>query len=83
MSNAVDILVVNGPDAGAIVCQERPVPATIPVDTLMYATVAYDNRYWVAVVDAEADNEAAIEAAIAATGWQPSWDLLRALGEHP
>lgn len=85
MSNAVDILVCDGALAGLKLCQPRPVPGTITLQTtggeLAYSTVAYNDRYWVAVVDA--DDLSAVPGMIASNNWQPSWDLLRAQGEHP
>lgn len=86
MSNAVDILVCDGPHAGRRYCQSRPVPVAMILededgDDWTYYTWAYENRYWIAVVDI--NDLSAVAAMIAAHNWQPSWDLLRALGEHP
>lgn len=86
MSNAVDVLVCDGPCAGLKLCVPRPVPSTLVIgdglgNVFDYALVAYENRYWVAVVNRV--TLTAVAAAIAAANWQPSWDLLRVAGEHP
>lgn len=78
MSNAVDILLVGGAHDGVVVCQPRPVPATITYKDVIYTSVVYNLIYRVAVVgvpDVAVVDVPAIVAAIAANGWQPCWDL--------
>jgi hypothetical protein len=74
MSNAVDILVVGGPDDGLVLCQPRGVPATIVHKGVSYTHEIYDEQYHIARFDPEDDSNVA--DAITAKGMTPSWDLL-------
>jgi hypothetical protein len=75
MSNAVDILVVGGPHDGIVLCQPRPVPATIVHEGVTYTSTIHDDVYRVFRYDVEdgADVDAAIVAAPITYG--PAWDL--------
>lgn len=73
MSNFVDILMVDGPFDGMVMCQRKPVPATITHMGSTYTTDTYE-RIHVAYHDP--DNIVAnIDTLIEANNLQPSWDL--------
>lgn len=73
MSNAVDILVVGGVDDGLVLCQPRPVPATIEHKGVTYTIEIHDQRY-VARFDPEDASD--VDAALLEAGMvDPSWDL--------
>lgn len=82
MSNDVDILFVDGDAAGKMVCQPRPVPATLSFPTVNTPTVythvdfAHTNgkHYHIARSDVDTTNEQ-IEALIAAASFTPGWDI--------
>lgn len=73
MSNMVDILVVGGPHDGVILCQPRGVPATIVHDDATYTSTVHNMVYRIFRFDVE--DGADVDAAIAAAGLQPAWDL--------
>jgi hypothetical protein len=73
MSNAVDILLVDGPHNGVVVCQPKPVPATITHEGSTYTTDTYE-RVHVAYHDPE-DIVADIDELIEARKLVASWDL--------
>lgn len=73
MSNAVDILLVDGPHSGVVLCQPKPVPETITHAGATYTTDTYEQIH-IAVYDPE-NIVADIDELIEASGLTPSWDL--------
>lgn len=73
MSNAVDILLVDGPHNGVVLCQPRPVPAVITHEGVEYTTDTYEQIH-VAYYDPE-DIIADIDTLIEERSLTPSWDL--------
>jgi len=73
MSNAVDLIILDGPHTGVMVCQPKPVPATITHEGEEYTTAIHDEQYHVAYQDEAALDDA--EYWIAVHSLQPSWDL--------
>ncbi len=72
MSNMVDILVVGGPHDGVVLCQPRGVPAVIVHEGTSYVHATHE-RVHVARFDPFDDSD--VDAAVAASGLTPSWDL--------
>lgn len=73
MSNSVDILLIDGPYSGLILCQPRPVPATITHAGETYTPDTYAGIH-VAYYDPGAV-VADVDALIAASGLTQAWDL--------
>lgn len=73
MTNAVDILLVDGPHNGVIVCQPKPVPAVLTHEGSDYTTDTYEGIH-VAYHDPE-NIVADIDDLIEASSLTTSWDL--------
>lgn len=73
MSNAVDILLIDGPHSGVVLCQPKPVPATITHQGATYTTDTH-NQVHVAFHDPD-EIIADVDEMIAASGLTASWDL--------
>lgn len=76
MSNAVDILMVDGPVAGLVVCQPRPVPSTLEVPAAN-GMLQYNHKthkgYHIGTFGEVSEADA--DLAIMYSGLTPSWDL--------
>lgn len=73
MTNAVDMVILDGPHTGVMLCQPKPVPATITHGGAEYVTAIYNELFHVAYQDEAAMDDAAYW--IAVHSLQPSWDL--------
>ena len=78
MSNDVDILLLDGPSHGFVVCTNRPVPAEITVLDFVYDSRIVTEEglnYRVALAEDSEWSDDTIHMHIRAREWQPSWDL--------
>ena len=89
MTNAVDVLIVDGADAGKIVCMPKD-DTRIELGAARYTPAAFQHtdgkQYWVAYpfsLESVAPPDAEISAAIALHGHVPAWDLNRAAQYTP
>lgn len=83
MSNDTDILLVDGPREGTIVCTPRPVTTNLVIPTFggqdNYVTrkfwhPTHERWYWIAEYNGPVD-DATVEAMITAGSHSPAWDL--------
>lgn len=88
MTNATDILVVGGPAHGNMWClnretnaQHKPIEMLLdPSMSVVYQPIEWwhpinERWYWIAVRDEDDTTDIDIAAEIAASGFQPAWDL--------
>jgi hypothetical protein len=82
MTNAVDVLMIDGPHHGEVVCMKKPLVRYIEYPEL--PTVPYERRvfigtgnkrYHIAQHPDGASNPSDIEFTIIARNFPPSWDL--------
>lgn len=88
MTNAVDILLVDGPAHGRMICVKRPAPTNIELQldpltpVLQYVRREHtyfgtDKKYHVALPPDSVVTDAFIDGTIFTLNFQPAWDLNR------
>ncbi len=79
MTNAVDILLVDGPAHARVICAKRPVAASYEVDAVQYMHREYtdlDGRMFHVALPADSTvGDGYIDGTIFVTSFPPAWDL--------
>lgn len=84
MSNAADILAIDGPMIGTMVCHPLPIPSTVefPAATASFAythiifnSPTYGKKFHIATQEPEEIDDAYIDSVIYLSDFTPGWDI--------